>query len=321
MKISVDGGALNQKNNQRFGTAVFSENLIKSLQVYDNQNIYHIYTFQNLKPKIFWMKGRVSIEELRENKDIFLAVNQALPIYTSGKIISFCHGLSYHFYPQYYSKKDRARLNKQLNEMLKRSDKIIVSSQKIKSELMTINKSVIKKIIVLPFGIPFDMENKKIEIQKEKYFIFVANNQKIKNVDFVINCFNRSKLFDKNHKLFLIGDWKERENIDQGIISLGNVSRKKLRKLYQRATALLTSSFYESFNFPVLEASSLGCPVIGLKSAVIPELKPYVNLSTNLKGFIENMRKINIKPNTNSIRKLHAKFNWEKYVNNLVKLY
>lgn len=324
MKISVDGGALNQKNSQRFGTAVFSENLIRSLQLYDNKNIYHIYTFKNLKPKIFWMKGRVSIEELRENKDIFLAVNQALPIYTSGKVISFCHGLSYHFYPQYYPKKDTVRLNKQLEEMIKRSDKIIVSSAKVKNELMSIDISVDKKIIVLPFGIPFDMKNDfgqaRMRLQNP-YFMFVANNQKIKNADFVIDCFNRSKLADKNYKLFLIGDWKENEDKEKGIISVGNISRKKLKALYLKATALLTSSYYESFNFPVLEALVLGCPVIGLKSAIISELKPYVNLCGNLKEFIENMRKINIKPNASSIRKLRTKFHWEKYINNLVKLY
>jgi glycosyltransferase involved in cell wall biosynthesis len=321
MKISVDGGALNPKNNQRFGTAIFSENLIRSLQLYDNQNIYQVYTFKNLAPKIFWMKGRVSIEELKEKKDIFLALNQALPLYASGKIISFCHGLSYYFYSKFYSKNDVNRLNNQLKEMFKRSDKIIVSSKKVKNELVSINRSVDRRIIVLPFGIPFDMENKKIKYQKEKYFMFVANNQKIKNADFIINCFNKSKLFDKNYKLFLIGDWKESENKDQGIISIGNISRKKLKTLYLGATALLTSSHYESFNFPVLESLSLGCPVIGLKSAVIPELKPFVNLSHNLKEFVEGMRKVNIKPNASSIRKLHTKFNWKKYVNNLVKLY
>ena len=37
MKISVDGGALNPKNNQRFGTAVFSENLVKALSLYDKK--------------------------------------------------------------------------------------------------------------------------------------------------------------------------------------------------------------------------------------------------------------------------------------------
>lgn len=321
MKISVDGGALNQKNNQRFGTAVFSENLIRSLQLYDAQNIYHIYTFKNLKPKIFWMKGRVSLEEIKVNKDIFLALNQALPLYASGKIINFCHGLSYHFFSKYYPEKYRVRLNRQLKEMIKRSDKIVVSSQKVKKEITSIYRFIEDKVFVLPFGIPHDMSSYKSYKVKDKYFLFVANNQKIKNAGFVIDSFNKSKLFDYGYKLYLVGDWRDHEDINKGIISFGSVSRKKLSILYQKATALLTASYYESFNFPVLEALSQSCPVIGLKSAIIPELEPYVNICKSQKDFIKNMKIINIKPDKVSINKLRATFNWKKYVKNLVRLY
>lgn len=327
MKISVDGGALNPKNNQRFGTAIFSENLVKALQLYDNKNKYSVYTFKNLGPKLFWLKGSVSIEELKQKKDVFLALNQAIPLYTSGKIISFCHGLSYYFYPQYYPKKDVIRLNKQLKEMIKRSDKIIVSSEKVKEELTSMYRYIEGKIIVLPFGIPFDMVKSSIFVKttadKQKYFLFVANNQLVKNVKFVLQSFNRLKqnIKYKNYKLFLVGNWKEYENKKQGIISIGNVSRLKLKKLYQKVTALLTASYYESFNLPVLEALSQGCPVVGFKSAIIPELEPYVNLADNLDEFVENMKEIPKKPNVQSINRLYKTFNWKNYVNNLVKLY
>ncbi len=322
MKVSVDGGALNPKNNQRFGTSVFSANLVAALKRYDKKNQYFIYTFKNLKPKIFWLKGRVSLEEFKQKKEVFLALNQAVPLYTSGKIISFCHGLSYYFYPQYYPKKDVTRLNKQLKEMVKRSDKIIVSSEKVKRELVLINRLINTKIIVLPFGIPFDMVSKNIK-KKEKYFIFVANNQPIKNIEFIFQSFNRLKqdIKYKNYKLFLVGDWKEYENKNKGIISIGNVARQKLKKLYQKATALLTSSYYESFNFPVFEALSQGCPVIGSKPAVIPELKPYVNVVNTIEEFVERMKNISKKPDVQSINQLYTKFNWKNYVNDLVKLY
>jgi glycosyltransferase involved in cell wall biosynthesis len=335
MKISVDGGALNQKNEHRFGTAVFSENLVQALRIYDKKNLYYIYTFENLKPKFFWMKGRISLEEFKENKDVFLALNQALPLYTKAKIISFCHGLSYQYYPQYYSTQHVGRLNKQLNEMIRRSDKIIVSSTKVKDEILLINKSLDKKIVVLPFGIPFDMKNDSGQArmtsfwgfrakrggQQNPYFMFVANNQKIKNVDFIIESFIKSKLGNLGYKLYLVGDFKDHENKKIGIISFGNISRHKLGSLYQHAIALLTSSYYESFNFPVLEALSLGCPVVGLSSAIIPELKPYVNVCVEQTEFVKNMKNIGIKPNSNSIRKLRIKFNWKNYVKNLVRLY
>jgi glycosyltransferase involved in cell wall biosynthesis len=262
------------------------------------------------------MKGRVSIEEFKHKKDVFLALNQALPIYASGKIISFCHGLSYHFFPQYYSKKDVVRLNRQLKEMIKRSDKIIVSSKKVKDEITSINQSIDSRIVVLPFGIPYDMSNTDTTLgrpyqsrnAKNKYFLFVGNNQPIKNINFIKQAFNSFKR-DKKYKDFKLK------------ILTNNISRERLKDYYQDATALLTASHYESFNFPVLEALSLGCPVVGLKSAIIPELKSYVNVADNLDEFIEKMKKITKKPTVQLINQLHVKFNWNNYVKNLVDLY
>lgn len=309
MKISVDGGALDQKNDRRFGTSVFSENLVQALPLYDKKNQYQIYTFENLKPKIGWLKGRVSLEEFRFKKDVFLALNQALPVYSSGKIISFCHGLSYHFYQELYSKKDINRLNKQLDEMIKRSDKIIVSSIKVKNELTSMYRYIEGKVIVLPFGIPFDMKKRSTFVKaKQKYFLYVGMNHPIKNIDFIKDAFSEFKK-NKRHS-----DYKLH-------ILTKNVSRNKLKKYYQRATALLTASHYESFNFPVLEALSQGCPVIGLKSAIIPEFESCVNLADNSMEFVQNMTKISKKPDIQLINQLYREFNWKDYVKNLVKLY
>ena len=311
MNISVDGGALNPKNNQRFGTAVFSDNLVKALQLYDNKNKYRIYTFKNLKPKFLWMKGRVSIEEIMHKNDIFLALNQAFPLYTSGRIISFCHGLSYYFYPQYYSMKNIHRLNKQLKEMINRSNIIVVSSQKVKEELLTIEKKIAKKIVVLPFGVPFDMNNvKKFKSSKvKKYFLYVGMDHPIKNIEFIKEVFKKFQKVKKfeGYKLMVVTN---------------NCSRKKLGNLYKNASALLTASHYESFNFPVLEALSVGCPVIGLNSAIIPELKPFVNLANNQEEFISLMiDNIKSKSKPILIKHLTELFNWQSYVENLVKLY
>ena len=69
MKISVDGGGLGAKKGERFGNYVFSENLIKALCLYDKKNKYFFYTFENLKPRLAWLKGRVSLEEFKERRE------------------------------------------------------------------------------------------------------------------------------------------------------------------------------------------------------------------------------------------------------------
>jgi len=314
LKVSVDGGGLGGKRGERFGTFVFSENLIKALLRYDKKNQYYIYTFDNLKPRFIWLKGRVSLEEIKEKKDVFLALNQAIPLYVSGKVISFCHGLSYYYYPQLYSKKDYSRLMNQLREMIKRSNYIVVSSKKVKKELVSINQLIEKKIVVIPFGIPVDMTKKsKVKSQKskvDKFFLFVGMEHPIKNIQFI------KKAFKKFRELTSF------ESLELKLITK-NCPREKLRRFYRGAVALLTASHYESFNLPVLEALSQGCPVVGLKSAIIPELQPYVNVVENKKEFINVLEEIaekNLKPSV-SINQLIDTFNWENYVKKLVKLY
>jgi glycosyltransferase involved in cell wall biosynthesis len=46
----------------------------------------------------------------------------------------------------------------------------------------------------------------------------------------------------------------------------------ELRWLYEHAAALVFPSFYEGFGLPVLEAQTLGCPVIASQRASIPEV-------------------------------------------------
>lgn len=314
MKISVDGGGLGAKRGERFGNYVFSENLIKALSLYDKKNHYEVYTFDRLKPRLAWSKVRLSIEEFRTKKDVFLALNQAIPLFVSGKVISFCHGLSYYFYPQYYSKKDNIRLRKQLEDIIKRSDIIVVSSNKVKKELESITVKYLteKKIVVIPFGIPFDILDKRllrsVRNDVKPYFLFVGMEHPIKNIEFI------RKAFEKFKGLKGLNDYKL-------LLVTKNISRLKLKQLYQNATALLIGSYYESFNLPVLEALSQSCPVIGLKSAIIPELVSYVNIAENEKRFIELMKTIPKKLTLQLFNQLKQEFSWDKYVKKLVKLY
>lgn len=300
MKISVDAGALCADKNHRFGNFIFTENFLKALTVYDRKQKYFFYTFcdkpktKNLQPKLFWSKLRVSIEELISKKDYYFALNQSLPIFTPAKIISFSHGLAFHFFSQLYPDSAR-KMEGQHKEMINRSAKIIVPSIKVKKELVDVYRPDESKIVVIPYGVPLDMTNKvqntKLKVQRpNKFFLAVGMGHPIKN----------QKILPADKYKFVIAN---------------NISRRKLRRFYQEAIALVTTSFYESFNLPVLEALALGCPVIGLNSAIIPELAPYVNLCKNeseLSFMMEKAKQKGLpKPDTKEIKE---KFSWKKYV-------
>jgi len=303
MKISVDLGATFGKGF--FGTKIFGLNLKEALLKYDKNNQYFFYDFKTVFPKVFWMKLGVSFKEWHLKPDVFLALNQALPFYFHKKAIVFSHGLSFYFFPKCYPKNVLNRLENQLKEMIKRADKIVVSSKKVKDEFFQFFPKIKEKIYVLPFGIPFDCLKERLKKTKEKFFLTLSGSQAIKNFSFIKEIFFEFKKKNPEYKL----------------INVENFSRKKLINLYKKATAFLTASYYESFNLPVLEALSLGCPVVGLESAVIPELRDYVNLARDKANFLKLMKEMPKKPTPSLIKKLKKEFSWEKYVKKLVELY
>jgi glycosyltransferase involved in cell wall biosynthesis len=333
MKISIDGGSLCSYKDKRFGNYTVTKNLLQALSLYDKVNNYSIYTFcqpaglpelnnnlklKQLRPKLGWLKYRISFEEMLHSSNVFLALNQALPVICPKKTIGFSHGLSFYYFPEYYP--DSA--NKMLREvrtMIKQADKIVVSSQKVKDEFIGLFPQTEDKYLVIPFGIPFDMVNKSSVINRNKFFLFVGMNHPVKNVSFIVQSF-KQLIVDTNfsdYKLYLVGDFTE--YLDKNIIVKKNITRNELKHLYQKATAYITASLYESFNFTVLEALSQNCPVIGLKSAIIPEFIPYVNVAKNKTDFIRLMQTIS--STTINIDQLKNKFSWKNYIKKLVDCY
>jgi glycosyltransferase involved in cell wall biosynthesis len=60
--------------------------------------------------------------------------------------------------------------------------------------------------------------------------------------------------------------------LDSRVSRLGNVEPGVLKWLYQHAAALVFPSLYEGFGLPVLEAFSLGCPVVASRIGSVVEI-------------------------------------------------
>lgn len=344
MKISVDAGALCSAN--KFGTYIVTQNILKALSLYDKNNSYTGYLYKrtanlpssdNLKfkvlsPSIAWMSVRVSAEELIIPKDVYLGLSQAIPWLSGAKIISFLHGLSFFKHKDLYPDSFEA-LKDQVMFATSRSQKIIVSSAKVKNELAELFGY--NDAVVIPFGVPFDMVlNKSIKsppsprlrgasVKSGKpYFLFVGMDHKIKNIDFLVKAFTifKEKTEYKDFELLMVGHHQKFTNVNLGIRAVF-ADRTELANLYQNATGYLTASLYESFNLPVLEALAQNCNVVGKSSSIIPELLPFVSVADEVEEFVSAMNSIaNTKTNIDT-KDIVAKFSWEKYVNKLTSLY
>lgn len=337
MRISIDGGALCSQVEDRFGNYIFSQNLIQALAQYANEHHYFVYsfcekpswlrkstslTYAQSRSSIFWLQGRISIEEIIRQNDIFLALNQSIPLLTPSRIITFSHGLSFCFFRQFYQDSYQ-ELKKQLDTMVKKSQYIIVSSAKVKSEIVSLYRIDTDLIKVLPYGVPFDMlETTHLKAARKKFFLFVGMDHPIKNTDFIISTFENFRKDRKfqDYKLYLVGNFNISNH--KNIHCFKSLKRTELAKLYRQAAAYLTASYYESFNLPVLEALSQGCQVIGLTSAIIPELEEYVLTSTNEEEFVKTMKDVAIgKTKRIPFEKLKDQFYWRNYVKELSLLF
>ncbi|MEG3438624.1 glycosyltransferase family 1 protein [Pannus brasiliensis CCIBt3594] len=122
---------------------------------------------------------------------------------------------------------------------------------------------------VLPFDTP--------------YILFVSTLEPRKNLVNLIEAFDYLKNeYKLDHRLLLIGKkgWQYEpvfEKIDRSpfrdsIHHLDYIQDELIPYYYQKADVFVYPSFYEGFGLPVLEAMTLGCPVVTSRTSSLPEV-------------------------------------------------
>lgn len=123
-----------------------------------------------------------------------------------------------------------------------------------------------EKIFIKPNMVFLDED--KPDVQKEDYFLFVGRVEKIKGMDILIQAFENLPL----NRLFVAGtgnDFEYYQNMVkqkglQNIEFLGFQQKQQLQMIMQKAKAIIVpSQWYEGFPMTIVEAFSLGVPVIG----------------------------------------------------------
>jgi len=104
---------------------------------------------------------------------------------------------------------------------------------------------------------------------------------------------------------------------------------KVLENLYLRATALVYPSLYEGFGIPIIEAMSLGCPVICSKTSSMHEISSNAakyfdpNNLEDIRDSIENVvmsKELQNKMRTSGFQQ-NSNFSWKKCAEETVKVY
>ena len=121
-----------------------------------------------------------------------------------------------------------------------------------------------KKLQVLGHGIDVDVFSPSPNVQREGYVLSVGRLMKSKRHDLAIQAAKESR-----RKLHIIGDGKERMNLEQLVKKIGadvsfrgSLPQEALVAEYRKAHALIHTSETGSLDKVVLQALACGCPVV-----------------------------------------------------------
>jgi glycosyltransferase involved in cell wall biosynthesis len=123
----------------------------------------------------------------------------------------------------------------------------------------------------------------KFKIQNSKFLLFVGRLEERKNIIGIVEAFEILKRKYKiSHRLILVGKYGYGgENIKNKIYSsdykhdiilTGYISDEEKFYLLKSADVFLFPTFYEGFGLPILEAQSVGTPVVTSDISSMPEV-------------------------------------------------
>jgi glycosyltransferase involved in cell wall biosynthesis len=203
------------------------------------------------------------------------------------------HDLTYIKYPNFVNWIVRSYTNR-IRQCLKWTDLVITISESSKKDIIEYFQVKPEKIYVTPLASRYnadylsDVNIRNIEKQvkydfSHPYLLFVSTIEPRKNINAVILAFNfLKKKYKIEHQLILIGKkgWKYEpiftaiENSDwkNQIHHLDYLSDELVALFYSKADVFVYPSYYEGFGLPVLEAMTLGAPVVTSNTSSIPEV-------------------------------------------------
>lgn len=308
MKIGINGRFLVAK---RTGVQRAAYNLIKTLIEVDRDNEYVIFTGKEQIGAPEWAYSNVTVvgDDLRPSEsfrnhfweqvrlpklarshkiDILHSPANVAPLFYSGKSIIHIHDLCFVVNPQWYSFAFRTVYNLIIPQLAKRATKVITNSNNSKNDLLQYFNLPAEKVSLVywavddTFSLPPTAAGKALIIKEEEYILYVGSLEPRKNINLLIEAYEklRHQFPAIKTKLILIGgesplfasvQLKAREFRDD-VIFKGFVTDSELSEYYRRAKLVAYPSLYEGFGLPPLEAMASGVPVVTSSTSSIPEV-------------------------------------------------
>lgn len=275
-KIAVNGRFLSQNLSgvQRFGMEI-----IKALSSLDPGRIA-IYTPRSIESIPISGVEHRPVGALHghawEQIDLPVALRGAgrLPL------LSFCntgpvlyknqyftlHDVTYVQYPEGFSKSFRLAYGISVPLLLRRSRKVFTVSKFSASEISRTYGTKAEKISVTynaTSAPKLQGGTQRPSSIQEPYFLTIGYAGSNKNIATLRDGYARYRVNGGTAKMIIVGGYRDKPPItDEGIICVGRVDDEELSRLYAHAIAYVSTSLYEGFGIPLIEAQAQGCPVV-----------------------------------------------------------
>lgn len=231
-------------------------------------------------PPFNWLAG---------SADLYHFPNFTIPPLTRGRAVVTIHDMSFIRHPEFAEQKNLAYLNAAIHRTARQAAAIITDSAFSKREIEECLGVDPGNVFAIHLGIaPNCVRPAPEQIQADlaqlgltrPYLLTVGTVEPRKNLPFLIEVFESLHRFTGDLVIAGMPGWKyepilerlRRSPVAERIRYLQFVPDTLLPSLYAGATLYLTTSFYEGFGFPPLEAMACGTAVVSSAGGSLAEV-------------------------------------------------
>jgi len=237
-----------------------------------------------------WTQVGLAFSMWRDRPDALLVPAHTVPWVHPRNTVVVVHGLEYEVTPQAYSVWARWYMRTTIRLSCRWARRIITVSENTQRDVARLYGIVPAKMRVVYEGVnaapPASARDAAVVVARvgdAPYFFFVGRLEERKNIARVVAAFDAFKArTGLPHKLVLAGSRaygyarvaaaRARARYASDIVETGFVSDEEKWALMRGATAFVFPTLYEGFGLPVLEAQSVGVPVVTSDASSLPEV-------------------------------------------------
>jgi glycosyltransferase involved in cell wall biosynthesis len=246
----------------------------------------------------YWWFEKSIPKVLQENNiDVFISPDGFASLNTSVPQILTIHDLGFEHFPEHVPYLVRKFYRYFTPKYCKKATKILAVSTYTKQDIISTYNIEANKIEVVYNGFDTHLASLKggtqpVQAERlvpfrgfrgEPYFIFVGAVHPRKNVLGLLKAFEQFKTsYSHAHQLVIVGrkawmnqeleDFYEKMQFKKEVIWIEKIERADLIQLMQQSFGLVYPSLFEGFGIPIIEAMSLGIPVICSNVSAMPEV-------------------------------------------------